>query len=111
MKTALAGLLGVLFTLASMVISDYNRQKEIKVMGDEKKKVELLYHKLDSLYILKVDSEEKYKIYIHNILDSTFKANNLNKGLTYSAIEVIDREFYMSEHENDSIYNAMKLGL
>lgn len=111
LKTALVGVTGVLFAVISMVITDYNRQKEIKVIETEKNKVEVLYKRLDSLYIAEVEGKEKYKKYIHDVLDSAFKANHLNKGLTNSAIDVIDKEFCMSNHESDSIYNAMKKGL
>lgn len=111
MKTALAGLTGVLFAVISMVITDYNRQKEIKVIETEKNKVEILYNRLDSLYIAEVESKEKYKKYILSVLDSAFKVNHINKELTGTAFDVIDEKFYMTKREGDSIYNEMKKGL
>ena len=107
-KTIVVGIAGILFSLISMFISDYNRKKEVSVIEREKSVFQDMYRKVDSLYLLEVKHREEYKKRIAFVIDSVSHINSVNNSLTVRGLKEIDKEYLLTKTERDSIYNEMK---
>ena len=107
-KTIVTGIAGVLFSFITLAISDYGRRQEVNVLEQENKKIDELYSKLDSLYILEVKHRKDYKFKLISIIDSLSNRNDLNVSLTSTGLNEINKEYKITKLERDSIYKQLK---
>jgi len=116
-KILIGGLVTLIVSGLSFLISDYRnlqdykqRQEEIKAIEEEKKELERTNAKIDSLYQAAIGYRRKYEAHIKLTMDSLIEARVEGRLLTDKALrESVYRpdSLMMTEKQSDSIYRTL----
>lgn len=116
-KILIGGLVTLLVSGLSFLISDYRnlqdykqRQEEIKAITEEKKELQKTNDKIDSLYRVSIEYRKRYEVHIKRTMDSLINARVEGRLLTDKALResVFEPDsLIMTAAQSDSIYKTL----
>lgn len=103
----------ILASVATYYISDYQKLKDFKKQEEErlkieaeKKAIDAAFHKLDSIFALKMRVESAYKIHYDSTFSKIESFVREDDSLTQEALRIVSDS--VQYEEVDSIYNELK---